>query len=146
MKEGYPNHVCNLCQSQLNVFHAFICKAKCVSTQFENMLHEFKQDIHIEADERVTSRERLSSTDVVYEMLADEEINEKCSEPIEMEFIINKSQLELVGDEDDDIPLNGDEGFYHCLYTKLHTKIQLHSNGCYCLQKNILLNTLNQSI
>lgn len=104
IKEGYPDRVCDYCQLQLNTFHAFVRKAKNTSTQFETMLRQLNRcdadaqeqsefDGEQEQPEKPTSTVLVSADDMEYEMeeTQDDESNE-------MEFVVNKNEVELIID------------------------------------------------
>lgn len=106
MKEGYPERVCDLCQLQLNTFHAFVRKAKNTSTRFENMLHELKQNCSsfINQEESVnkdTKTETSSTNDIEFELSNDDENDGDIA--IEMELVQltgeNNADFKIVGNE-----------------------------------------------
>lgn len=121
MKEGYPERVCDYCHLQLNTFHAFVRKAKTTSTQFENMLQKLKQndennEPEAETDDRVTDSGLLSTNDMEFELSHEDDNYESDQKAtIKMEFIVDKSKVQIMGDGDGDmdIPANEIEGFHH---------------------------------
>ncbi|XP_031636011.1 zinc finger protein 776-like [Contarinia nasturtii] len=124
MKEGYPERVCDYCQSQLNTFDAFVRKARTTSNQFESILQELKQNNvdeeneHFEdqSDETVNNNELLATTDMDFEISNDEVSAKKVSnQSIEVEFLDEKTKAELVRGGVI-IPANGDEDEYTIEY------------------------------
>lgn len=110
MKEGYPERVCDLCQLQLNTFHAFVRKAKLTSTRFENMLQELKISSFInelESGDKEPKSEPLSANDIEFELSNDEEIDESGS--VELEFIIDKRKVQITGEIDADFDIDANE-------------------------------------
>lgn len=115
MKEGFPDRVCDYCQLQLNTFYAFKRKAKITSNRFESMLQELKPnaDEDIETNDTVQLSEMLSTTDMEFDGSQDDEAHKKSGNPaIEVEFLIDRTKVQLTGDGDGeiDVPVNGDEG------------------------------------
>lgn len=100
MKDGYPERVCDYCHSQLNTFHAFVKKAKSTSDKFENILNESKINEKDDTD-TINKYETLSSTDLNYEICAEDEIEE-------MEFFIDKTKVDLTSTTED-IPIENDD-------------------------------------
>lgn len=114
MKDGYPDRVCDYCHLQLNTFHAFVKKAKSTSAQFANLLREFKQEDS--ADETNDAHTSVTIADMVFEDEQHEASN-RSSETTEMEFIIDKERVQMVGE----IP-SGDGKFDQGQYLKLNEK------------------------
>lgn len=118
MKEGYPKSVCDYCHLQLNTFHAFVRKAKTTSTQFENMLRESKPHIRNkkpepQANDRVLRSGILSANGMEFELSHDNDNDEYESDSkggIELEYVIDKTKVTIIGDGDLDIPANEVEG------------------------------------
>lgn len=48
-KEGFPDRLCNYCQLQLNMFHAFLKKAEASNNTFEEILGS-NQDVALEEE------------------------------------------------------------------------------------------------
>lgn len=124
IKEGYPDRVCDYCQLQLNTFHAFVRKAKNTSAQFEKRLKKLKQcdesseqhsEIETEPDQEqegkaANAAEMIAADDMEFEL----EISNE-DEMNEMEYIVNKKQIRLIAENDDevvDIDENEVEGLY----------------------------------
>lgn len=130
IKEGYPDRVCDYCQLQLNTFHAFVRKAKNTSTQFEKLLKKLKQcdenseqhsEIETEPEPETelepeqeqagkSTNEIIVSDDMEFELEVsnDDELNE-------MEFVVHKKEIRLVGEDGEevvDIDDNEIEGLY----------------------------------
>lgn len=113
MKEGYPERVCDYCQLQLNTFHAFVRKAKITSNQFENMIQELKHNNEedIEPNDTMQSCEMLSTNDMEFDIPQDDDIHLKSTnQSIEVEFLVDKTKVELTTDGDIVMPVNGDDG------------------------------------
>lgn len=113
MKEGYPERVCDYCQLQLNTFHAFVRKAKITSNQFETMIQELKQNNEedIEPNDTMQSGEILSTNDMDFDIPQDDDVHVKSTnQSIEVEFLVDKTKVELTTDEDIVMPINGDDG------------------------------------
>lgn len=113
MKEGYPERVCDYCQLQLNTFHAFVRKAKITSNQFETMIQELKQNNEedIEPNDTMQSGEILSTNDIDFDIPQDDDVHVKSTnQSIEVEFLVDKTKIELTTDEDIVMPINGDDG------------------------------------
>lgn len=117
MKEGYPDRVCDYCQLQLNTFHAFVRKAKITSKQFEGILQELKQNIFEDNDhsedqsEDVQISDMLTATDMEFEMTRDDGSQEKSTkQSIEVEFLDDKREVELICGQDLSTSANGDDG------------------------------------
>lgn len=115
IKEGYPERVCDYCQLQLNTFHAFVRKAKITSNQFENMIQELKQsnDEDIEPNDTMQSSEMLSTNDMEFDIPQDDDVHLKSTnQSIEVEFLVDKTNVELTSDGNIIMPVNGDDGLY----------------------------------
>lgn len=122
MKEGYPERVCDYCQLQLNTFHAFVRKAKITSNQFETMIQELKQNNEedIEPNDTMQIGEILSTNDMDFDIPQDDDVHVKSTnQSIEVEFLVDKTKVELTTDEEIVMPINGDDG--------LNTNIQFIS-------------------
>lgn len=101
MKEGYPERVCDYCQLQLNTFHAFVRKAKSTSNQFESMLQELKQNEDEENEDAIMNSGQSTPTDMKYTVSqddADDEHDKHAQQSIEVEFIVDDSQVDLKGE------------------------------------------------
>lgn len=115
MKEGYPERVCDYCQSQLNTFHAFVRKAKNTSNQFESMLQEMKQDDDDEEednepDDGHTNSELLSTTDMEFEDGVDDTQEKHSNQSIKVEFIVENTGVGPETDRNAAVSSNSEEG------------------------------------
>lgn len=100
MKEGYPERVCDYCQSQLNTFHAFVRKAETTSQHFDSMLLELKQN-NTDEDHSEDQSDETVTQDIHYELSP--------SKSIEVEFIDDKIKDAFARDGVA-VSSNGDEG------------------------------------
>lgn len=85
---GYPDKLCNYCQLQLNMFHAFVIKARKAHDTYTELLLEIQQnsdetDFHIKSendDEEINEEVVFTDDEVIEYNIKDETIEENTYE------------------------------------------------------------------
>lgn len=97
MKDGYPDRVCNYCQLQLNTFHAFVKKAKSSSHQFAKILEGTKSTDHTNDIDSLHSNDSVHIIQMHSSTNDKDEIEASTSRSSELEFVIEKDRVDIVG-------------------------------------------------